>query len=62
MIVSSKEQLVSMMDYIGESEAARILEFIKEGFLLKLKKWDDIPEVEPEPDEIAAFAEYRAGR
>jgi hypothetical protein len=60
--VSAKEQLVGMMDYIGESEATRILLFMKEAFSLKPKTWDDIPEAEPEADEIAAFAEYRAGR
>jgi hypothetical protein len=40
------------------------LKGIENGYRLreKPKTWDDIPEAEPEADEIAAFAEYRAGR
>jgi hypothetical protein len=49
-----------MMDFIGEREADRILDFIRETFSLKTKTWEDIEEDDPTPDEIAAFAEYRA--
>ena len=60
--MSAKEQLVSMLDFIGEEEARSILQFVKEAFSLKPKTWDDIEEDTPLPDEIAAFEEYRAAK
>ncbi len=58
--MSAKEQLANILDFIGESEANRILSFVKETFMLKPKAWEDIEEDDPTPDEIAAFEEYRA--
>jgi len=60
--MSAKEQLVNMLDFIGENEAKSILQFVKEAFSLKAKTWDDIEEDIPLPDEIAAFEEYRAAK
>jgi hypothetical protein len=60
-IMSAREQLIVMLDLIGENEAGQILHYVKETFLLKPKTWDDIEEVEPSPDEIMAFKEYRKG-
>ncbi|MDR0311825.1 MAG: hypothetical protein LBJ21_09580 [Acidobacteriota bacterium] len=60
--MSAKEQLISILDFMGEEEATRMLHYVKEAFLLKSKTWDDIPEDEPLPDEVAAFAEYRASK
>jgi hypothetical protein len=58
--MSAKEQLMNILDFIGESEASHILLYIKEAFLLKPKTWDDIEEDDPLPDEIAAFNEYHS--
>ena len=58
--MSAKEQLINILDFIEESEANQILQYVKESFLLKPKTWDDIEEVEPLADEAAAFEEYRA--
>ena len=60
--MSAKDQLYSILDFIGEEEAIQILLFAKESFVLKRKTWDDIEEDEPTPDEIAAFEEYRAAK
>ena len=60
--MSAKEQLYSILEFIGEEEALQILLFTKESFVLKSKTWDDIEEDEPTPDEIAAFEEYRAAK
>ena len=57
--MSSREQLLNIIDFIGENEAAEIMQFIKNGFLLKSKTWDDIEEDDPEPDEIEALREGR---
>jgi len=60
--MDAREQLQGIMDFIGEDEARRILIFAKETFLLKPRTWEDIDEDDPLPDEVAAFAEHRAGR
>jgi hypothetical protein len=60
--MSAKEQLYSILNFIGEEEASQILLYAKESFVLKRKTWDDIEEDEPTPDEIAAFDEYRAAK
>ena len=62
MNVSAKEQLINMLEFVGENEARRILLYVKETFSLKPKTWDDIEEDIPLPDEIAAFEEYRAAK
>jgi hypothetical protein len=61
-MMSAKEQLQSMLDFIGEAEAMRILIYVKETYSLKPRTWDDIEEDDPTPDEIAAFEQYRAER
>jgi len=60
--MSAKEQLLSMLDFIGEKEADQILMFVKDTFLLKPRTWDDIEEDDPLPDEIAAFKEHHMAR
>ena len=60
--MSAKEQLVSLLDFIGEKEANSILLYVKETFLLKPKSWDDIEEDESTPDEVIAFEDYRASQ
>ena len=60
--MSAKEQLINILDFIGEKEANSILSYVKETFLLKPKSWDDIEEDEPTPDEIDAFEEFRTSR
>ena len=57
--MSAREQLISILGFVGEYEANQILQYVRETFLLKQKSWDDIEEDEPFPDEIAAFEEYR---
>jgi len=57
--MSAKEQLINILDFIGEEEANSILLYVKETFLLKSKSWDDIEEDEPTPDEVITFEEYR---
>ena len=60
--MSAKEQLVNILDFIGEKEATQILIFAKESFALKPKLWEDIEEDDPLPDEISAFKEHRANK
>ena len=43
-------------------EYSKQAEDCKETFLLKPKTWDDIPEDEPLPDEVAAFEECFANK
>ena len=62
IFMSAKEQLINILDFIGEKEANSILLYVKETFLLKPKSWDDIEEDDPTPDEIKAFEEYRASK
>jgi hypothetical protein len=57
--MTAKAELISTLEYIGESEASQILRFVKETFILKPKAWADIEDDDPEPDEIAAFRAYR---
>jgi len=58
--MSAREQLINILNFVGENEANQILQYVSETFLLKPKTWEDIEEDEPYPDEIAAFDEYRA--
>jgi len=62
IFMSAKEQLINILDFIGEKEANSILLYVKETFLLKPKSWDDIEEDDPTSDEVAAFEEYRASQ
>ncbi|MCL2054361.1 MAG: hypothetical protein FWG90_08035 [Oscillospiraceae bacterium] len=59
--MSAKEQLLSMLNFIEENEAERILIYIRRAYALKPKTWDDIEEDDPLPDEVAAFEKYRSG-
>ena len=56
--MSVKEQLISMINFMGENEANRLLLYVKDVFVLKTKTWDDVEEDDPTQDEIDAFAEY----
>ena len=58
--MSAKEQLISIVDTIGESEANQVLQYVKDLLSLKTRTWDDIEEDDPTSDEVAAFLEYRA--
>jgi hypothetical protein len=58
--MSAKEQLINLLDVLGENEVKLILLYINETFLLETKTWDDIEEDNPTPDEVSAFMEYRA--
>jgi hypothetical protein len=60
--MSSKEQLLSVLDSLSESEAAQILDYVNRTLPLNSKTWNDIKEDDPTPDEIAAFEEYRAAK
>jgi len=60
--MSAREQLINILNFVGENEANQILEYINETFLLKTKTWDDIEEDEPFEDEIATFKKYRASK
>lgn len=57
--MGAKDQIITILDFVGENEASQILQYVKDTFLLKAKTWDDIEEDDPTPDEIAAFEEYR---
>jgi hypothetical protein len=61
-IMNSKERLISMLDYMGESEVDSILLFVRDNFLFKQKSWDDIEEDDPTPDEIEAIEKYLANK
>ena len=60
--MSAKMQIANMLEFLGESEANQILQFVKDTFLLKPRTWDDIEEDDPLPDEIAIFENYRAAK
>ena len=60
--MTAKEQLLGIIDFIGENEAIELLVFAKAALTLKLKTWSDIEEDEPTPDEVAAFNEYFASK
>ena len=60
--MSAKNQLVAVLDFIGENEAVQILKYVRETFTLKPKLWEDIEEDDPLPDEVAIFDEYHAGK
>ena len=58
--MSAKNQLATVLNFIGENEAYQILQYVRDTFLLKPKTWEDIEEDDPLPDEIAAFEEHNA--
>jgi len=61
-VMSAKMQIANMLEFMGESEANQILQFVKDTFLLKPRTWDDIEEDDPLPDEITIFEEYQANK
>ncbi|MCL2035867.1 MAG: hypothetical protein FWG83_00570 [Oscillospiraceae bacterium] len=60
--MTAKQQLLSILDFVGENEAMQILLYAKDTFSLKIKTWDDIEEDEPTTDEIEAFKAFREER
>jgi len=60
--MNAKNQLTAVLDFVGESEANQILQYVRDTFLLKPKTWNDIEEDEPLPDELAVFEEYYASK
>jgi len=60
--MSVKEQLISMINFMGENEANRLLLYVKDVFVLKTKTWDDVEEDDPTQDEIELFTEYYSNK
>jgi len=60
--MSEKQQLITMLDLMGENEVNQILKFVKDSFRIKSKTWDDIEEDEPTPDEIDAIEQNLASK
>jgi hypothetical protein len=60
--MSGRQQLISMLDLMGENEVNQILKFVKDSFRIKSKTWDDIEEDEPTPDEVDAIEQYLASK
>ena len=60
--MGEKQQLIAMLDLMGEGEVNQILQFVKDSFRLKPKTWDDIEEDDPASDEVAAIEEYLASK
>jgi hypothetical protein len=46
--MTAKQELTCLLDFVSEHEARNILEYLKQGFALKQRTWDDVPEVEPD--------------
>jgi hypothetical protein len=44
-----------MIDLMNDEDIGYALEFVRDNFVLKRKRvsWDDIPEVEPDEDDLA---------
>ena len=55
----AKNQLINLLDFMGDDEALELLNYAKDNFRLKAKMWDDIEEDDPTPDEIAAIMKAR---
>ena len=60
--MSGKQQLITMLDLMGENEVNQVLKFVKDGFRIKSKTWDDIEEDDPAPDEVDAIEQYLASK
>jgi len=60
--MNGKQQLVTMLDLMGENEVNQILKFVKDSFRIKPKTWDDIEEDEPTLDEVDAIEQYLASK
>ena len=60
--MSGKQQLITMLDLMGENEVQQILKFVKDSFRIKSKTWDDIEEDDPTPDEVDAIEQYLANK
>jgi len=60
--MSGKQQLITMLDLMGENEVNQILKFVKDSFRIKSKTWDDIEEDEPTLDEVDAIEQYLASK
>ena len=56
------QQLITMLDLMGENEVNQILNFVKDSFRIKPKTWDDIEEDEPTLDEVDAIEQYLASK
>ena len=60
--MSGKQQLITILDLMGENEVNQVLKFVRDSFRIKSKTWDDIEEDEPTPDEIDAIEQYLASK
>jgi len=60
--MSEKQQLLTILDLMGENEINQILQFVKDSFRIKPKTWDDIEEDEPTPDEVNAIESYLSSK
>ena len=60
--MSGKQQLITMLDLMGESEVNQVLQFVKDSFRIKPKTWDDIEEDNPTPDEVETIDAYLASK
>jgi len=57
-----KQEVISMLDLMGDNEVGQILQFIKTSFRIKSKTWDDIEEDDPTTDEIEAIEAYLSAK
>ncbi|MCL1846030.1 MAG: hypothetical protein FWF77_09015 [Defluviitaleaceae bacterium] len=60
--MGEKQQPLTILDLMGESEVNQILQFVKDSFRIKSKTWSDIEEDDPTPDEVEAIESYLASK
>ena len=60
--LSGKQQLITILDLMGEGEVDQLLQYVKESFRVKPKTWDDVEEDDPTSDEIEAIEGYLASK
>lgn len=62
MCMNGKQQLITILDLMGEAEVNQILQFVKDSFRIKPKTWSDTEEDDPTSDEIEAIEAYLASK
>lgn len=55
-----KERIVGALSIMSDEDAESVWAFIRDGYVVKSKTWDDIDEVEPDSDELELIKKYSA--
>ncbi len=56
-----KERIIGALSIMSDDDAKILWAYIQDGYVTKVKSWDDIEETEPTDEELEVISKYKNG-